>query len=318
MKKISDAQLDLIDALVAEYNIGGLNASILEKDIHVTDTLCSIMAISDPKIRLVFCGGTSLSKAFHLVERMSEDIDIKIDIKPLLDLSISARKNYLSDFKNKIKQSLIGIGLIEDPKMAHASNANHLFSMEWFYHSEYQNNVSLRPRLKIEIKTCEIQCPVEQKNINYLANTLANIQATHAAVTCQAIEETLSEKVISFLRRYDRAIYMKEKWDGALIRHIYDVYCIVLNNEEIIKKSKVCFPTLIAHDAREYGNQHEPFKSNPVETLFKSLENSQSDASLAFHYQEKLIPLIFGNVKPSFIEAHTKFSELAKELLSAR
>lgn len=39
MKKISAAQLSLIDAIVAEYPIGGLNASILEKDVHVTDAL---------------------------------------------------------------------------------------------------------------------------------------------------------------------------------------------------------------------------------------------------------------------------------------
>lgn len=93
MKKINLAQLDLIDAIVAEYDIGGLSAAILEKDIHVTDALSAMMQIRDPEINLIFCGGTRLSKAFGVIERMSEDIDIKIDIKPPLSFDYFSEKN---------------------------------------------------------------------------------------------------------------------------------------------------------------------------------------------------------------------------------
>ncbi len=123
MKKINPAQLDLIDALVAEYDIGGLSAAILEKDIHVTDALSAMMQIKDPEINLIFCGGTSLSKAFGVIERMSEDIDIKIDIKPLAHMTISGRKTYLSNYKEKIKSTLTYLGFVEDAKVADANNA---------------------------------------------------------------------------------------------------------------------------------------------------------------------------------------------------
>jgi predicted nucleotidyltransferase component of viral defense system len=315
MKKINAAQIDLIDALVAEYDIGGLNASILEKDIHVTDALSNILNIYDPQIQLIFCGGTSLSKAFKLIERMSEDIDIKIDMNPLSILSTSARRNYLGQYKNKLKESLMEIGFIEDPNKTEANNANHLFSMEWLYESQYQIDTSLRPRLKIDVKTCEIHCPTIQKNISYLASTLANTQTIITTANCQAIEETLSEKIISFLRRYDRSQCLKEPWDSALVRHIYDCYCIHSTNKEIIKKSKGCTSSLIANEVKEYGNQHESFKLKPFETLLNSLEKVESDATLATDYQEKLMPLIFGDIKPTFIEAKSKFITLAKELL---
>lgn len=39
MKKITSRQRELVDAVIAEKNIGGLTAAILEKDIHVTDAL---------------------------------------------------------------------------------------------------------------------------------------------------------------------------------------------------------------------------------------------------------------------------------------
>ena len=134
--------------------------------------------------------------------------------------------------------------------------------------------------------------------------------------TCQAIEETLAEKVISFLRRYDRATHLGEKWDSALIRHLYDVYCITLKSEEMIECSKACFPTLISNDAEEYGNQHASFKADPLGTLLKSLQNTAEDPALAENYQEKVLPLVLGKVKPSFAEVHTKFTELAQALLT--
>lgn len=34
--------------------------------------------IRHPNTRLVFCGGTSLSKAYELIERMSEEVDLKV------------------------------------------------------------------------------------------------------------------------------------------------------------------------------------------------------------------------------------------------
>jgi predicted nucleotidyltransferase component of viral defense system len=316
MKKINPAQVDLIDALVAEYDIGGLSAAILEKDIHVTDALSAMMQIKHPKINLIFCGGTSLSKAFGVIERMSEDIDIKIDIKPLAYLTTSARKTYLSNYKEKIKSTLTHLGFVENAKMADANNANHLFSMEWQYQSEYQSESSLRPHLRIEVKTCEIACPTEQKEIGYLAEKLAGIDKSVILTPCQAIEETLAEKVISFLRRYDRAIYLGEKWDSALIRHFYDVFCITSNNTEIVKKSQSCFPALIASDVKEYGNQHSSFKLDPFKTLLISLNKAEIDPTLASYYQEKLIPLVLGDIKPSFTEVRTRFSETARALLS--
>ncbi|PLX05408.1 MAG: nucleotidyl transferase AbiEii/AbiGii toxin family protein, partial [Marinilabiliales bacterium] len=56
----------------------GLPAYAIEKDWWVVQTLAIIF---DLKIgqNLVFKGGTSLSKAWNLIERFSEDIDLAID-----------------------------------------------------------------------------------------------------------------------------------------------------------------------------------------------------------------------------------------------
>jgi len=64
----------LIDALLAEQDVGGISAAILEKDIHVTDALRALSAIAHEHVGLVFCGGTSLSKAHSIIERTLLDI----------------------------------------------------------------------------------------------------------------------------------------------------------------------------------------------------------------------------------------------------
>lgn len=67
MKTITTDQRELIDALLAEQDVGGISAAILEKDIHVTDALRALSAIAHEHVRLVFCGGTSLSKAHSII-----------------------------------------------------------------------------------------------------------------------------------------------------------------------------------------------------------------------------------------------------------
>lgn len=78
MRGLRPEQLELIDALVAETALGGITAGLLEKDEHLTDALRALFALRLDGMSLVFCGGTSLSKAHRLIERMSEDADLKI------------------------------------------------------------------------------------------------------------------------------------------------------------------------------------------------------------------------------------------------
>jgi len=55
----------------------GLRPAIVEKDYYVTEVLRIIAAASADKV--IFKGGTSLSKGWNLIQRFSEDIDIFLD-----------------------------------------------------------------------------------------------------------------------------------------------------------------------------------------------------------------------------------------------
>ena len=56
----------------------GLSAKSVEKDLWVTQVLHALFSL-DISDRLIFKGGTSLSKAWGLIDRFSEDIDLAID-----------------------------------------------------------------------------------------------------------------------------------------------------------------------------------------------------------------------------------------------
>lgn len=71
MKVLRSERQDLIDALVAETAMGGITAGLLGKDEHLTDALRALFALPLDSMSLVFCGGTSLSKAHGLIEDKS-------------------------------------------------------------------------------------------------------------------------------------------------------------------------------------------------------------------------------------------------------
>ena len=60
------------------------SAALLEKDVWVVWTLQALFAapFADD---LVFKGGTSLSKAYNIIQRFSEDVDLTYDIRKLAD-----------------------------------------------------------------------------------------------------------------------------------------------------------------------------------------------------------------------------------------
>jgi len=63
----------------------GLRAAVIEKDYYVTEALRIISVTAGDKV--IFKGGTSLSKGWNLIQRFSEDIDIFLDplaFKPAL------------------------------------------------------------------------------------------------------------------------------------------------------------------------------------------------------------------------------------------
>lgn len=76
---------DRRDVLEAAFGRGlAQSTALLEKDVWVVWTLQTLFAapFADD---LVFKGGTSLSKAYNIIQRFSEDVDLTYDVRKLAD-----------------------------------------------------------------------------------------------------------------------------------------------------------------------------------------------------------------------------------------
>lgn len=62
----------------------GMRSDLVEKDVWVCWALKKLFAMPERK-SMAFKGGTSLSKVYKVIERLSEDIDITIDYRDFVE-----------------------------------------------------------------------------------------------------------------------------------------------------------------------------------------------------------------------------------------
>ena len=96
----------------------GLPEAIIEKDFWVCWVLMQLFSIEALSGRLLFKGGTSLSKIFHAINRFSEDIDLAVDYAALgftgardprsAGISKSRRNAILDDMMASCRQYIAG------------------------------------------------------------------------------------------------------------------------------------------------------------------------------------------------------------------
>ena len=109
---------DRRDVLGIAADKSGRPAHLLEKDAWVVWALAALYATSLGE-HLVFKGGTSLSKAYGVIRRFSEDVDLTYDIRAIapdlvgengeaLPKSRSEEKRWSSEVRNRLPEWVLG------------------------------------------------------------------------------------------------------------------------------------------------------------------------------------------------------------------
>lgn len=94
-----ETQLAILDGAATKLNI---QSRIIEKDIWIYWVLQKLFIFP---MRMVFKGGTSLSKVYNLIDRFSEDIDITIDyreLSPGMNLSDNLSRSALKKMRERL------------------------------------------------------------------------------------------------------------------------------------------------------------------------------------------------------------------------
>lgn len=195
----------------------GVDIAIVEKDYYVT----MILRLLSKKLNnVVFKGGTSLSKAFHVINRFSEDIDITFDEH----IGEARRKKLKYEIMNSISDEL-GMQIDNWNEIESDRDYNYyLFSYKPI--NEYVEN-NLLSGVKIETALASYAFPTKVEKIdNYIrkflekdnAELIAKYGLNEFCMKVQSIERTYIDKVFALCD------YYLEGKSRRYSRHMYDIY----------------------------------------------------------------------------------------------
>ncbi len=208
------------------FRARGLRPAIIEKDYYVTEALRIIAATASDKV--IFKGGTSLSKGWNLIHRFSEDIDLFLD--PLAFSPQLGKKA----IDRELKRLRDAIG--RHPALTFMEEEGHTIGgfgrSDWFaYGQRFSSPADLVGRVLLESGTASGREPTAERHLySYLGEFLADTGQTLGAedegpfpMRLLHFRRTFVEKMfaihgkIELLKRERRPI-------GGYARHYYDLY----------------------------------------------------------------------------------------------
>ncbi len=117
----------------------GFARAIVEKDFWVCWSLQHLFSLPSFGDHLIFKGGTSLSKAYDVIHRFSEDVDLSLDRAQLgfegdhdpenPDLSGGKRKSLLQDLQEAAEATVAG-PLLDEINTAFSAKLDQLLSLQ--------------------------------------------------------------------------------------------------------------------------------------------------------------------------------------------
>lgn len=273
---------EVFDSIASEIN---LPSHAIEKDWWVVQTLRLIFNLDEVGNHLLFKGGTSLSKAWNLIERFSEDIDLALnreflgfDPGPISKSQIrklrSASFKFISgEFNDRLKERFEEVGLkgvkfgFENLGDGDQDPVSILIN----YPAVTEHTEYLPPRIKVEIGSRSLKEPFTKCEISSLVTQeFPDKPFSDQPLNIPSInpERTFLEKLYLLHEEFQRP---KDKIRvDRLSRHLYDIQKI--GNSEFKDKAfdKKLIKSIIEHRRNfnamkgvDYGS-HYPGTLNPI------------------------------------------------------
>jgi hypothetical protein len=206
--------------------------ALVEKDYWVTHTL---WALQDSGLELHFKGGTSLSKGYDLIERFSEDLDVKISAEDLPEVqswtsqgvrALRSREAFFEALEGRLR--VPGADVHELPELRDGSWRNATFAVRYPSTAAGALPEGIRPFVQLEVGSARVT-PGEDRAItswihDHLEGEATGGPATFkanrpATIHCVSPAVTLLEKLEAIAR-----LFLREPFEPArFVRHYEDV-----------------------------------------------------------------------------------------------
>ncbi len=292
---------------VQEY-FGLPSPGLVEKDWYVVRALAAIAAVDPGDFRLVFGGGTALSRAYKLTKRMSEDVDLKIVCK------INPSRGALRKFRTEITNALLATGFEFDPE-----NEQHRVSMYKGHYTKYMlpykalaKGAGLRPDVQIETSVWPLRRDaVEKPVISFVAEAYGR-EAELPKIACSSVLETAAEKLVALTWRAGSELAgLREERDPTLVRHIYDLH--MTREAYDVEQAAVLALEVMKADAETRGDRFPAWQKDPLGETLSAIEGIPKDKVFIEGYATFLRDMVYGD-KPDFATAVGSINALADQL----
>ena len=248
---ISAPPRDRLDLFLATANRLGTPIGNVEKDFWVCWTLNALYherPATGP--RLLFKGGTSLSKAYGLIERFSEDIDVTVfrddldeavSLEDLEVLSNKKRRARLDAIRDACRAYITGpLYTFLGAQVADATSGAGRMQIDQadpdgqtlllWYQVEPRDGAYIRPVVRIESGAKSALDPNQPVRITpYIADDAPDLNLSIANVTTIEAGRTLWDKVViahGLRRWYERRGILRQAGQ-RVSRHYYDLHCLL-------------------------------------------------------------------------------------------
>lgn len=239
----------------------GLPAFAVEKDWWVVRTLEAVFQ-TQIAAHTVFKGGTSLSKAWQLISRFSEDIDLALDkrflgfteeltrkkeVNKLRRASFSfISKTFLPELQNQFTQNGLGVEILQREVIS--SDQDPLI-LEIYYPNVVEPSEYMEPRVLVELGSRSLREPFTLRPIrSLLGEEFKDSPFTDEAIQVPSVnpERTFLEKLFLLHEEFQRP-RDKIRVD-RLSRHLYDIHQISRTDFAIqAMKDSELFESIVDH-----------------------------------------------------------------------
>jgi hypothetical protein len=237
----------------------GIKSIFIEKDYWICRSL-SLLATADTDNLAVFKGGTSLSKAYGIGHRFSEDIDIAISEAWMLNGN--QLKNLIRTLLAKMTQGLTEISI---PGLTSKGSNYRKVYFSYPRAVHVQQVSAITPgQLLIEINAFANPYPYSKRSISsflteFLLQTnneslIKEYEMAPFDINVLDFKRTLTEKIVSLLRCSFSEYNLQEL--KAKIRHFYDLHYILRNDEA---KEYVKSPQFITELSQLFAQDQQRF-----------------------------------------------------------
>ena len=300
-------------------NILNIRPEFIEKAYWITRAL-QRMSQNINAEKVVFKGGTSLSKAYRLTNRFSEDIDVAV-----IDADSFSGNQLKTFIKRLAKDMSADLNELVVPNVTSKGSR--------FYKAIYQypNLVGLTAsamkagQILIEINTYANPYPYINKEISsFLTEYLVIIgridlieQYNLKSFSINVLDKrrTTVEKLVSLFRFSFEADTIKSL--SSKIRHFYDLYYLINDNEcyDYIQSTafQSDFQELFIHDQQQFSEPNgwciKSVKDSPLIKDFQGIW-----MKLSPNYRKELMPLAFSEIPNEMLIAEN-FTKVLNNLL---